>query len=175
MTASLNHHLDKILTDLENSAAIRESITKFDQGSSLLTIETIIMHQITQLGHQIINWNIKHALLSPERVAIQRIVDIINSLSKETAQNTGIETYKIEIMDQILNDEFKKLKNEDVAFHLKFFAGLRASMNEKVVPNAAEQLGNRIVDALRIQERTSWLYANSPFEVGASNCVGGVS
>ena len=175
MTASLNHHLDKILTDLEDSATIREHITKFDQGSSLLTIELIIMRQITLLGGQIMSWNIKHSLMSPEPLAIQRIINIINTLTKETADNGGIETYKVEVLDHILDDEFKKLKNDEVAFDLKFFAGLRASMNKKVVPNAAEQLGKRIVDALRIQERTSWIYANTNLEVRAVDLVEDVS
>lgn len=171
MAASLNHHLNQILTDLENSATVRQHITKFDQGSTLLAIETVIMHQITLLGHQIMNWNTKHGLLSPEILAIQRIIEITNTLSKITLEDEGIEAYKIEGLDHLLADEFQKLTNEDVAFDLKLFAGLRASMNNQVVPNAAKELGKRIMDALRIQERTSWIYANTILEVRPFNSL----
>ena len=165
MTASLNHHLNQILTDLENSATIRQHITTFDHGSTLLTVETVIMHQITLLGHQIMSWNTKHGHLSPEILALQRIIEITNTLSKITIEDEGIEAYKLELMDHILTEEFKKLKNEDVAFDLKLFTGLRANMNNQVLPNAAKELGKRIMDALRIQERTSWIYANTILEV----------
>ena len=161
MAASENLQLDQILTNLEASAIVREYINKFDKGSSLLSIETIIMHQSTLLGHHLAIWNSKHSLMSPEPRAIQRIIEITNTLSKETIDDEGIEAYKIEGLDNVLTDEFKRLNNEDVAFDLKLYAEMRASMNDRVIPRAAEQLGKNIASGLRIQERTSWIYANT--------------
>ena len=165
MAASQNHHLDQILGNLEASAKVREQITKFDKGASLLSIETIIMHEITLLSHQLMLWNMKHSLMSPEPFAIKRIIEISNTLSKETDEDGGIEPYKVEGLDNLLTDEFKKLKNEDVAFDLQFYAELRASMNDRVMPKSAEQLGKSLASGLRIQERTSWIYANTVVEV----------
>ena len=94
------------------------------------------------------------------------MIEITNTLSKETEEGeAGIESYKIEGLDNTLADEVKRMRNEDVAFDLKLYVEMRASMNDQVVPNAAEQLGKKIASALRIQERTSWIYANTVVEV----------
>ena len=117
-------------------------------------------------------WNTKHHLMSPEPLAIRRLVDLTSTLSKENEESVAIEAYKIEGLDNILAEELKKLRTEDVAFSLRFYTEMRASMNKHAVPNAAEQLGKRIADGLRVQERTSWIYANTVLEVRIMESLG---
>lgn len=110
--------------------------------------------------------------MSPEPLAIRRLVDLTSTLSKENEESVAIEAYKIEGLDNILAEELKKLRTEDVAFSLRFYTEMRASMNKHAVPNAAEQLGKRIADGLRVQERTSWIYANTVLEVRIMESLG---
>ncbi|KAL8784078.1 MAG: hypothetical protein Q9195_009187 [Heterodermia aff. obscurata] len=157
--------VNPILTDLENSAQVRGHISKYDKGSSLMTIDTVITHQIIQLRQQLMAWNTKHPRMSPEPIWIARMIELVKNLSKENEEGPGIEAYKIEGLDIGLAEELKKLRTEDVAFNLKFYTESRARMNEKAMPNAAEQLGKRIGDGLRTQERTSWIFASTGLEV----------